>query len=215
MQNLFIPLMNMYQNQLDVSRKCAEAFFSGTGKIDRMLIAATHRAFDEQINFVQEITTAQDPRVLGNTVRSRLMSRNPNDAASYQKEIIQIYTEMQNEIGRSMQDCFERLGMPATANTTRAAERTEEQSNDAAFNPMTSMFSVWESAFKDVAALAKKNMMAASSNAGTDFRKMQSTAKQADVTTDHIQHAGSTAEMSEESVAAAKDHSSSTGSKKK
>ncbi|HJV73615.1 MAG TPA: phasin family protein [Noviherbaspirillum sp.] len=215
MQNLFSPLMNMYQNQLDASRRCAEAFFSGTGKIDRMLIDATHRAFDNQMNFVQEITTAQDPRALGNTVRSRFMSRNSDEAVNYQKEIIQIYAEMQNEIGKSMQDCIERLGMPATGNATRGLETSPEQANDAAFNPMTSMFSVWESAFKDVAALAKKNMLAGASNIGTDFSKRQTVDKHADVVADHIQQSGSADAMSEEGGSAVKEHSSLAGSKKK
>lgn len=214
MQNLFSPFVSMYQNQLDASRKCAEAFFSGTGKIDRILIDATQRAFDEQLNFVQEITTAQDPRTLGNTVRSRLMARNSNDAVNYQKEIFQICAEMQNEIGRSMQNCVQQLGMPAAANATRPTDSIE-QANDTSFNPMTSMFSVWESAFKDVAALAKKNMMAAGSNSGTDFRKMQGVAKEAEGSDEHTQHARSTVEMSEEVASNEKEHSSSSSSKKK
>ena len=70
---------------------------------------------------------------------------------------------MQNELGRSLQDYVEQLGTNAATSAAAPLEAAQEQANDAVFNPMTSMFSVWESAFKEVAALAKKNMMAARS----------------------------------------------------
>jgi hypothetical protein len=36
-----------------------------------------------------------------------------------------------------------------------------QQANDAVYNPVTSVFSVWESAFKEAAAMARKNMAGA------------------------------------------------------
>lgn len=169
MQNVFSPLMSLYQNQLEASRKCAAAFFSGTEKIDRMLIGATQHVFNEQLNLAQSITTARDPRNVANAFQNRFMARNPDNTIDYQKEILQIYSEMQNEIGKSLQEYVAQLGGQAAENKHRLAEGAQAQkTNDAAFNPMTSMFSVWESAFKDVAALAKKNMMAAGSVGNDD-----------------------------------------------
>jgi len=68
---------------------------------------------------------------------------------------------MQTEIGRSLQDCLEQLGTQAANTAATPIRNTQEQANDIMLNPVTSMFSVWESAFKEVAALAKKNMTAA------------------------------------------------------
>ncbi|OWW22306.1 phasin family protein [Noviherbaspirillum denitrificans] len=161
MQNANNPLVTMYNTQLEASRRFAEAVFSGSEKIDRVMRGATQRAFNEQLNFVQAITTARDPRLVGSTLQSSLFARNPDEAVNYQQEIVRIMAEMQNEISRSMQEYMDEMRANATTGTTRPMQAAPTQANDSAFNPMTSMFSVWESAFKEVADLAKKNMIAA------------------------------------------------------
>ncbi|MGE5651861.1 MAG: phasin family protein [Bacillota bacterium] len=163
MQNVLSPMVNMYQSQLEASRRFADAIFAGTEKIDRVVIGATHRAFNEQLKFAQAMSSIRDPRNVGTTFQSSFFSRNPDDTMNYQKEIMRIFAEMQNEIGRSMQDYIQQLGANTPANAAAPLAMTQAQANDAVFNPMTSMFSVWESAFKEVAELAKKNMVAARS----------------------------------------------------
>lgn len=161
MQNASNPLVTMYNTQLEASRRFAEAVFAGSEKIDRVMRGATQRVFNEQLNLVQAMTMARDPRVVGSTLQSSLFARNPDDAVNYQKEIVRIMAEMQNEISRSMQEYMEQIRSDATSGATRPLQAAQSQANDAVFNPMTSMFSVWESAFKEVAELAKKNMVAA------------------------------------------------------
>lgn len=162
MQNTLNPVVNMYRTQLEASRRFADAIFAGTEKIDRVFIGATHRIFNEQLDFAQAMTSAKDPRSVASTLQSGLMTR-PDDSVNYQKEIMRIFAEMQSEIGRSLQDCLEQLGTQAASTASTPIRNTQEQANDMMFNPVTSMFSVWESAFKEVAALAKKNMTAARS----------------------------------------------------
>ncbi len=159
MQQVLNPLVNVYQTQLEASRRFADAIFSGTEKIDRVMIGATHRVFTEQLNFVQAIAAIRDPRGVGAALPSGFLARQPDEAVNYQKEIMSIVAEMQSEIGKSMQDCVEQLRSQATSGA--GVPGTQEHAGEAAYNPMTSMFSVWESAFKEVAALAKKNMTAA------------------------------------------------------
>lgn len=194
MQNATNPLLTMYYTQLEASRRFAEAVFSGTEKIDRVMRGATQRVFNEQLNLAQAITTARDPRAVGSTLQSSLLARNPDDAVSYQKEIVRIVAEMQNEIGRSMQDYMEQIRTNATTTATRPLQAAQVQANDAVFNPMTSMFSVWESAFKEVAELAKKNMVVArgavEQAAGRSAQQMTS---YVDVAAGGAQEAGTTA----------------------
>ncbi len=203
MQNVLNPLVSMYQTQLEASRRFADVVFSGTEKIDRAVIGATHRAFTEQLNFVQAMATVRDPRSASATLQSGLMSRNPDEAMNYQKEIMRVFAEMQNEIGRSLQEYIAQLRTQAAQSATAPIGAVQEQANDAVFNPMTSMFSVWESAFKEVADLAKKNMMAARSTAeDTARRTMQSAGNYANVAANAAQEAASTAVDSAASVAA-------------
>jgi len=164
MQSVFNPMVSMYQNQLETSRRVGDAIFSGVEKIDRVCIAAVHRLFTEQMRFATNLTTIRDPRNLGNMLQSNMLARSPEENVNYQKEVMQIIAEMQNELGRSMQHYIEQLGTNVAATSRAPLESAQGRgANEAMFNPVTSMFSVWESAFKEVAALAKENMTAARS----------------------------------------------------
>jgi hypothetical protein len=175
MQNLSNPLVTMYQAQLEASRQFAEAFFSGTEKIDRVVIGATRRAFDDQMHLAEAMTMARDPRSAGTTLQSSFFSRNPDTAMSTQKEIMRIIAEMQNEIGKSLQGYIEQLRTNAAASATGPLVAARARTDDNLFNPMNSMFSVWESAFKEVATLARKNMSAGRAAVEDSVGAMQKT----------------------------------------
>lgn len=193
MQNVTNPLVTMYQTQLEASRRFADAFFSGTEKIERVMIGATHRAFTEQLNLAEAMTTVRDPRTAGSTLQASFFSRNPEGAVNYQKEIMRIVAEMQNEFGRSMQDYIEQMRSNNVATVAKPLETAQSHANDM-FNPVSSMFSVWESAFKEVAQLAKKNMMAAQGAAvDTVAGTTQQVGSYADVATSTLQDAAKNA----------------------
>jgi hypothetical protein len=161
MQTVLSPLVNVYQTQLEASRRFADAIFSGTEKIDRVVIESIHRVFNQQLTLAQTMASIRDPQSAASTLQSNLLARNPEYTMNYQKEIMQIFADMQNELGRSLQVYIEQLGTNAAG--AAPLENAQQQANDAVYNPMTSMFSVWESAFREAAALAKKNMMTARS----------------------------------------------------
>ncbi|MEN3364353.1 MAG: hypothetical protein V7606_1627, partial [Burkholderiales bacterium] len=52
MQTVLNPLVNVYQTQLEASRRFADAVFSGTEKIDRIVLDAVHRIFNQQLTLV-------------------------------------------------------------------------------------------------------------------------------------------------------------------
>lgn len=164
MQNIPNPLVAVYQTQLEASRRFADAIFAGTEKIDRVMIGATQRAFNDQLDLAQAMTMVRNPQRVGSPLPSGFMARSPDDVINYQKEIVRIVAEMQNEIGRGLRAYMEQMrtqaGRTTSAVNQASPEEVRAQANDA-LNPVTSMFSVWEAAFKEVADLAKKNMTAA------------------------------------------------------
>jgi hypothetical protein len=159
MQTVLNPLVNVYQTQLEASRRFADAVFSGTEKIDRIVLDAVHRIFNQQLTLVQAMTTASDPQAAAALLQTKLMPRSPDETMNYQKEVMRVFAEMQNDISRSLQDYMEQLGSTAAAGVALPQEASMRQANDAAYNPVTSVFSAWESAFKEAAALAQKNMV--------------------------------------------------------
>ncbi len=203
MQNMSSSIVNLYQNQLEASRQLADAIFSGTEKIDRVVIDATHRAFTEQLEYAQALAGARDQGSLPSLPPS-LMPK-PENAINYQKEILQVFAEMQNDIGKSIQQYVEQIGNTAPEGAARGAETTQRLAkgafNPGAFNPVTGMFSVWQSAFNEVAALANRNMQAARSNfenaAGSAANSVTQAATsvideaEEEVTTQHRRSAGS------------------------
>lgn len=163
MANAVNPIMNMYQTQLEASRRFADAVFSGTEKIDRMMLEATHRAFTEQMNFAQAVAAARDPRGAAN-LQTAFLSHRPDNVAGYQKEIMHIFSDMQNEIGKSMQYYAEQLMPDSVSNAQAPLKMTQASSGSPTLNPITGLLSVWESAFREVASMANRNMAAARTN---------------------------------------------------
>src|SRR5688500_12757399 len=107
MQNALNPIVDLYQSQLEASRQVANALFSGTEKLDRVVMETTHKAFDDQLKYVQALTATRDPQSFANA-QNTFFPR-PENAVNCQKEIMRIFAEMQNDIGRSMQSYVEQV----------------------------------------------------------------------------------------------------------
>jgi len=172
------PILDMFQTQLEASRRLADAMFAGTEKIDRLMIDATHRAFNDQVRFAQALVMARDPKVL-TELQASFLTR-PENAASYQREMLQVFAQVQSDIGKSMQQYVEQIVAKTAGNAAGMRATAQRQAGDAALNPLAGMLSVWESAFREVTALANRNVEAARSNlanaAGAMADTMASTA---------------------------------------
>jgi ElaB/YqjD/DUF883 family membrane-anchored ribosome-binding protein len=203
MQNLLSPFVGVFQTQLEASRRFADAVFTGTEKLDRVMIDATHHAFNRQLNLAQSMMTAQDPQSAATVLQSNFLSRNPDDAMNYQKEVMRIFAEMQNDFGKTLREYVEHLGINTAANAATPMEAARGHANDALYNPVSSMFSVWESAFKDVAELAKKNMDVARSQVeNAASRTMDTTTRFTTAASDSAQEAVTAASMAGRSAMA-------------
>jgi len=157
------PIVGMVQTQLEVSRRFADVIFSGTEKIDHVMIGATHRAFTEQLNLAQALASAHNPEGIA-SLQSNYFSHRPESAVNYQKEMMRIFSEIQNELGQSMQDCVEKFGENVANRTLNPLRAMQERVDETLFSPITSMLSVWESAFNEVASLANRNISVARSS---------------------------------------------------
>jgi phasin family protein len=161
MPNVFSPIANIYQTQLEASRQFADAIFAGTEKIDHMVIDATHRVINDQLRFAQSLASVRDAQGVASAQTSYFAQR-PDRAMEYQREFMRIFSEMQSDIGRSMRQCMEQWSNNVASGAAETAEAAQEQAGET-FNPLGNMFSMWESAFREVTSLANKNMEAARS----------------------------------------------------
>lgn len=156
------PLADAVQVQLETSMQLTDAVFSGTEKIERAMRDATHQAVDGQLTMARAVAGIHNPTEMVD-VRQSLATR-PESVMKCQQQIMLAFAEMQNDISKSIQHYMERFSPVAIVRPNEAAQTMDtasQKASNAFFNPVSSMLSVWESAFREAAQLANRNMMAA------------------------------------------------------
>lgn len=157
------PMVDMVRYQLDASMQLANALFSDTEKIDRAVLDATHQAVDSQLKLARAVTNIRDPSKMAELQTT--LAHRPERTIQCQQQIMSALAEMQVEFGKSMQFYMERFSQTAITRAGEAerttSEAANEQVNNAMFNPVSSMMSMWENAFREAATLANRNLMAA------------------------------------------------------
>lgn len=188
------PISDLLHNQLAVSRQCADALFAGTERIDRVMRGATHRVLADQFQLAEALATTSDPRGLVQ-LQSGMLNR-PDNVAHYAQEVMQAVAEMQSDISHSMQLYMEQVNGSAML-TARGTTQGESAENVGPFNPLAGMFSMWQTALKEVAAIADHNLQAARSGmeAATQRSKASGAAvveavRQASAETESATHRG-------------------------
>ena len=162
MPSVINPMADLYHSQLEASRRFADVLFSGTERIDHVVLEATHRAFTAQVNLAHAAVSMRDPKELA-TIQSTLLAQRPDNAVNFQKELVRVFAEIQNEMSKSMKDYLEKFGSNMTRSATGPMKNAQDKATDTVFNPMTGMFSMWESAFREVATMTNKNLSTARS----------------------------------------------------
>lgn len=194
------PVVNMVQQQLDASMQLAHVLFSGTEKIDRAVLDATHHVVDDQFKFARAVSNLQDSTRLED-LKSTLVQR-PEHSMQCQQQIMSAFAEMQAEFAKSIQFYMERLNETASAQVGGAAhsQAGNRTTDGGMFNPVTNMMAVWESAFRQASSLANRNLLVARNT-------IENVASAASETASHTAHAAREMEI-EESEHVVKKHSS-------
>ena len=189
------PLVNIIQHQLDASMRLADAVFLGKGKIDRVILDATHQAVENNLQMARALTEVQDPSQFKD-LQTKL-AFHPEKNMHYQQEILSAVAEIQAEMGKSVQNYMERFGQNAAGKISEAtqtyAKKESSHPANSLFNPVTSMFSVWERAFRDVTSLTNKNLATAQKSAEngayTAANSLSETADSVDAEVHDYEHA--------------------------
>lgn len=138
------PLVNMVQHQLDASMRLADAVFLGKGKIDRVILDATHQAVENNLQMARALTEVQDPSQFKD-LQTKL-AFHPEKNMHYQQEILSAVADIQAELGKSVQNYMERFGQGASGKLSDVAQKYSDKESgnqsQGMFNPVTSMFSV-------------------------------------------------------------------------
>ena len=156
------PMVDMVRYQLEASMQLADAVFSGTEKIDRAVLDATHQAVDGHLKFARAVTNIRDPSKMAELQTT--LAHRPERTIQCQQQIMSAFAEMQAEFGKSIQNYMERFSQTAISRTgeiERTGETSTKEAGNAMFNPMSSMMSMWENAFREATTMANRNLVAA------------------------------------------------------
>jgi hypothetical protein len=141
------------------------------------------------------LTEVQDPSQFKD-LQTKL-AFHPEKNMHYQQEILSAVADIQAEIGKSVQNYMERFGQGASGKLSDGvqtyANKESGNQSQGMFNPVTSMFSVWERAFRDVTSLTNKNLStankAAENGAYTAANSLSETADMVDAEVHDYEHA--------------------------
>ena len=145
MSNFLTPLGDLCQSQLDASRRINDALFTGTGRVDRAMLDASHHAIDEQLRYVQAVGATRDVQGLSN-LQSNYWVRPPQQLLQLQQEFVRILAEMHHEVGRATQACFVPLFDSWLEAMPPRSQRIPGSSRSAPGNPFSAMMPTWDAA---------------------------------------------------------------------
>lgn len=190
MQRLYSPMATIYQTQLEASRQLADALFASAERIDQVFLAASHRACIEQLRFAQSLASVRDAQGAADA-QAKFFSQRPDRAMNYQREVIQVFAEVQAELGKSVRNYMEQIGSIGNGAASEFGSEVEKDAPTAAdvYNPLTGIFSVWQSAFREAASAANRNMEVARSTLENVVNTVQENAFEAGDTGDETTEA--------------------------
>ena len=177
MSDLLTPISDFLQTQLEASRRITDALFAGTGKLDHAMLDATHRVADEQLRLVQAIGNTRDPQTYSN-LQATYWASKPDELQLFQKRMVQIVTEMQNELGRAAQSYMEQMQVRTMRGMPSAPHVTGNPASMSTINPFGSVMSVWETTMRGMSSMADQAISTARSGATRAGREFARTSAQ-------------------------------------
>jgi phasin family protein len=149
MQTTANPVLDTYQQQIDASRHIAEVVFDGADRMEHLMLDTSRKAFDERMKFYQALAAVRDPQGV-TALQSAFFSHTPEKMLKVQQELMKIVTQAQEEINQTMQRY--KAGLNGNGGYDYMASNSD--SSHRPNNTLTSMFSMWDKAFKDTVAMA-------------------------------------------------------------
>jgi phasin family protein len=159
MQNPATSMIDSYQKQIDASRHIAEAVFDGTDRIEHLMIDTTRKAFDEQMKFYQALAAVRDPQGIA-ALQSAFFSHTPEQMTKVQQELMKIVTDAQHQITSTMDRYKTTLngGMTSPMHEATSAFSQSSGNGSPVGSALTSIYSMWDKAFKESFAMANRTM---------------------------------------------------------
>jgi phasin family protein len=158
MQN---PLQDLYQAQLEATRKVANIVLSSAEKMDHLSLGVAKDSMNDQIKYVEALGAVRDPNGV-QTIQSAFSKQSPEVMLNYYRELFKVFSESNTEIGRIAENYLEdmkaaalKTANGATRNAGVAATANEGAPVDAG------ILGLWNAGYKQLSKMTEQYLQVA------------------------------------------------------
>jgi hypothetical protein len=149
MQN---PMQDLYQAQLEATRKVANIVLSSAEKMDHLSLSVAKDSMNDQIKYVEALGAVRDP---------------PDAMLNYYRELFKVFSESNTEIGRVAESYLEDMKAAAmkTANGATRNMGVAASVGETAPAAEAGILGLWNAGYKQLSKMTEQYLQAAN-NAG-------------------------------------------------
>jgi phasin family protein len=159
MQN---PMQDLYQAQLEATRKVANIVLSSAEKMDHLALSAAKDSMNDQIKYVEALGAVRDPNGV-QTIQSAFSKQTPDAMLNYYRELFKVFSESNAEIGRIAESYLEDMKAAAMKTANGAARNMDvaASAGEAAPAAEAGILGLWNAGYKQLSKMTEQYLQAA------------------------------------------------------
>lgn len=159
MQN---PMQDLYQAQLEATRKVANIVLSSAEKMDHLALSAAKDSMNDQIKYVEALGAVRDPNGV-QTIQSAFSKQSPDAMLNYYRELFKVFSESNTEIGQVAESYLEDMKAAAmkTANGATRNMDVAASVGEAAPAAEAGILGLWNAGYKQLSKMTEQYLKTA------------------------------------------------------
>lgn len=150
MQN---PLQDLYQAQLEATRKVANVILTSAEKMDHLSLSVAKDTMNDQIKYAEGLSAVRDPDG-AQTLQSAFAKQTPDAMLNYYRELFKVFAESNTEIGRVAESYIEDM-KSAAMKTANGATRNMGVAANEAVPVDAGILGLWNAGFKQLSKMTE------------------------------------------------------------
>jgi phasin family protein len=159
MQN---PMQDLYQAQLEATRKVANIVLSSAEKMDHLSLNVAKDSMNDQIKYVEALGAVRDPNGV-QTIQSAFSKQTPDAMLNYYRELFKVFSESNTEIGRVAESYLEDMKAAAmkTANGATRNMGVAASVGESAPAAEAGILGLWNAGYKQLSKMTEQYLKVA------------------------------------------------------
>lgn len=172
------PMQDLYQAQLEATRKVANIVLSSAEKMDHLALGAAKNSMNDQIKYAEALGAARDPSGV-QSIQSAFSKQTPDAMLNYYRELFKLFSESNAEIGRVAEAYLQDMRAAALKTANGAARDMSMAATEPEVAPVADagVLGLWNAGFKQLSAMTERYLHAANAMGATVAATAQQSGK--------------------------------------